>query len=126
PESMRSFFQECEDAKRALSQKNQVPVTVYHKGKTLTVSLTRGDFERMTADLMQRTRDTTELVLHQAGVSADSLSEVVLIGGSTYMPIVEKTLNEVCRRSPSRELMPEAAVAQGAAIHAAILEAKHA
>lgn len=125
PESLRSFFQECEDAKRALSTKSQVPVTVYHKGKTLTVSLTRGDFERMTGDLMQRTRDTTELVLHQAGVDAKSLDEVVLIGGSTYMPIVEKSLKEICGRIPSRELMPEAAVAQGAAIHAAILEAKH-
>jgi molecular chaperone DnaK len=126
PESMRSFFQECEDAKRALSTRNQTPVTVYHKGKTLTVSLTRSDFERMTSDLMQRTRDTTELVLHQAGVDPKILSEVVLIGGSTYMPVVEKTLREVCGKAPSRELLPEAAVAQGAAIHAAILEAKHA
>ncbi len=125
PESLRSFFQECEDAKRALSTRNQTPVTVYHKGKTLTVSLTRGDFERITADLMQRTRDTTELVLHQAGVDPTQIDEVVLIGGSTYMPAVEKALKEVCGKLPTRDLMPEAAVAQGAAIHAAILEAKH-
>lgn len=126
PESRRSFFQECEDAKRALSQKNQVPISVYHKGKTLTVSLSRNDFERMTADLMQRTRDTTELVLHQAEVDPKTLDEVVLIGGSTYMPVVEKSIKEITGRVPSRDLMPEAAVAEGAAIHAAILEAKYA
>ena len=124
PEAMRSFTVECEDAKRSLSQKNQVPISVYYKGKTLSVALTRMDFERMTADLLQRTRDTTELVLQQAGVDPKQLSEVVLVGGSTYMPAVEKMLKEVCLRAPSRELKPEEAVAQGAAIHAAILEAR--
>jgi len=125
PESVLSFMQECEDAKRELSDKAQVPVSVYHNGKTLTVALTRGDFERMTADLLQRTKDTTQLVLRQAGVEARDLDEVVLVGGSTYMPVAEQMLREVCGRAPSREVSPEKAVAQGAAIHAAILETKH-
>jgi len=124
PEAVRSFTVECEDAKRALSSKTQVPISVYYKGKTLSVALTRSDFERMTADLLQRTRDTTELVLQQAGIAPETLSEVVLVGGSTYMPAVEKMLTEVCKRAPSRDLKPEEAVAQGAAIHAAILEAR--
>jgi len=124
PESLLSFTQECEDAKRELSDKAQVPVTVYHKGKTLTVALTRGDFERMTADLLQRTKDTTELVLKQSGVDPSTLDEVILVGGSTYMPVVEQMLREVGRRDPSRSVLPEEAVAQGAAIHAAILEAR--
>lgn len=123
-ESVRQFTQQCEDAKRTLSSKTQVPLQVYHQGKTLALGLSRSDFERMTADLLQRTRDTTELVLQQAQVSPGSLSEVVLVGGSTYMPAVEKMLTEVCQKSPSRELRPEEAVAQGAAIHAAILEAR--
>lgn len=123
-ESMRLFTGNCEDAKRALSTKTQVPLSVYHQGRTLSLALTRSDFERMTADLLQRTRDTTELVLQQAKVDPRNLSEVVLVGGSTYMPAVEKMLTEVCMRKPSRELRPEEAVAQGAAIHAAILEAR--
>ena len=125
PESRRVFEQECEDAKLHLSKQSQVPISVYHKGKTLTVALTRNDFERMTADLLQRTKDTTQLVLQQANVRGEKLDEVVLVGGSTYMPVVEKMLREVTGRVPSRELMPESAVAQGAAIHAAILEARH-
>ncbi|MEX0716058.1 MAG: Hsp70 family protein [Planctomycetaceae bacterium] len=124
PETRMSLTQDCEDAKRDLSTKAQVPITVYSKGKTLTVALTRGDFERITGDLMQRTRDTTELVLQQAGVKPGELDEVVLVGGSTYMPVVEQMLKQVCRRTPSREVLPEEAVAQGAAIHAAILEAR--
>jgi molecular chaperone DnaK len=124
PETIRNFTLECEDAKRELSKKSQVPLSVYHQGKTLSLALTRTDFERMTGDLLQRTRDTTELVLQQAKVDPKTLSEVVLVGGSTYMPAVEKMLAEVCQRPPSRELRPEEAVAQGAAIHAAILEAR--
>jgi molecular chaperone DnaK len=123
-DAIRDFNRECEQAKRDLSSKPQVPVTVYFRGKTLSVSLTRTDFERMTADLLQRTQDTTELVLQQAGVAMGKLDDVVLVGGSTYMPAVEKMLTETCGRKPSRDLRPEEAVAQGAAIHAAILEAR--
>lgn len=124
PESMLTLTDECEKAKRVLSTKAQVPISVYFKGKSLTISMTRGDFERITSDLMQRTKDTSELVLQQAKVNPGQLDEVVLVGGSTYMPIVETMLKEVCGRQPSRELSPEEAVAQGAAIHAAILEAR--
>ena len=124
PETMLAFHQESEDAKRDLSEKSQVPVSVYFKGKTLSVSLTRAEFERMTADLLHRTKDTTELVMQQAGVKAGLLDEVILVGGSTLMPVVEQMLREVTGREPSRELMPERAVAEGAAIHAAILQAR--
>src|SRR5690606_14198727 len=115
PETMMNMTQDCEQAKRRLSDKAQTPVSVYYKGKTLTVALTRGDFERMTSDLMQRTRDTTELVLHQAGADPATLDEVVLIGGSTYMPAVEKTHKAIFGRVPNHEPMPDAAFAQRAA-----------
>ncbi len=124
PESLQILAQECEKAKRELSTRAQTPINVYHNGKTLTLSLTRGDFERMTADLMQRTRDTTELVIQQAGVGAEDLDEVIVVGGSTHMPVVDQMLIEVCKRNPSRDVVPEEAVARGAAIHAAILEAR--
>lgn len=124
PETMMQLTQECETAKRELSSKAQAPISVYFKGKSLTVSLTRGDFERVTADLMQRTRDTTELVMQQAGVGHGELDEVVLVGGSTHMPVVVTMLREVTGKEPSRKVVPEEAVARGAAIHAAILEAK--
>ena len=125
PETMMNMTQDCEQAKRQLSDKAQTPVSVYYKGKTLTVALTRGDFERMTSDLMQRTRDTTELVMQQAGVNPGEFDEVILVGGSTYMPVVEAMLKEITGSEPTRNVVdPEEAVSQGAAIHAAIMEAK--
>jgi molecular chaperone DnaK len=124
PETRMQFAAECEEAKRQLSEKPQTPITLYFEGKTLTVNLTRTDFERMTGDLMQRTRDTTELVLQQAGIEMGQLEVIVLVGGSTHMPAVSKMLKEVSGKAPSRTVDPETAVAQGAAIHAAILEAR--
>ncbi len=124
PQTLQIMSQECEDVKRELSEQTQIPMNVYHKGKTLTVALTRSEFERMTSDLLQRTKDTTELVLQQAGIKRESLDELVLVGGSTYMPVIEKMLKDVCQMEPSRDMLPEAAVAHGACIHAAILEAR--
>ncbi len=124
PETMMTFHQEAEDAKRDLSSRTQVSISVYFKGKTLSVSLSRPEFERMTADLLQRTKDTTELVMQQAGVKPGNFDEVILVGGSTYMPVIEQMLREVTGQEPSRELLPERAVAEGAAIHAAILQAR--
>ncbi|MCH2211235.1 MAG: Hsp70 family protein [Fuerstiella sp.] len=124
PETMMTFHQEAEDAKQLLSTQSQVPISVYFEGKTLSVSLSRPEFERMTADMLQRTKDTTELVMQQAGTKPGSLDEVILVGGSTYMPVVEQMLKEVTGQNPSRELLPERAVAEGAAIHAAIMQAR--
>lgn len=124
PEAILQFTQECESAKRALSKKSQLPISVYYKGQTLTVSLTRSEFERMTSDLLQRTKDTTELVMEQAGIKPGDFDDVLLVGGSTYMPVVEQMLRDVTGSEPSRGLNPEEAVAQGAAIHAAILQAR--
>lgn len=124
PETMMTLTQECEHAKRELSTKAQTPISLYYQGNSLTVALTRGDFEKITADLMQRTRDTTELVMQQAGVGIGELDEVVLVGGSTHMPVVTTMLKEVTGLNPSKDINAEEAVAQGAAIHAAILEAK--
>lgn len=124
PEAIMQFKQECESAKRKISKTTQVPISVYYKGKTLTISLTRKEYEQLTSDLLQRTKDTTELVMQQAGIGKGGFDDVLLVGGSTLMPVVEHMLREVTGSDPSRELNPEEAVAQGAAIHAAILQAK--
>jgi molecular chaperone DnaK len=124
PTTMMQLTQECERAKRDLSGRAQISLNAYYKGHNHTVALTRGDFERLTGDLMERTRTTTGLVMAQAGVGKGELDEVVLVGGSTHMPVVETMLREVTGKEPSREVTPEEAVAQGAAIHAAILEAR--
>lgn len=116
---------DCDLAKIELSEKPETSITCRHAGKSLTLKLTREQFETMTADLTQRTADTTELVLEQAGLKAKDLDAVVLVGGSTLMPKIPEVIEQLTGQTPYREISPYTAVAQGAAIHAAILEAKH-
>lgn len=116
---------ECEAAKRDLSLRPQTTINFEFRGRTIAVELDRQKFEKITDDLLQRTQDTTEFVLDQGKIKPGSLDEVLLVGGSTSMPMVPEMLHRTLKRVPSRELNPHVAVAQGAAIHAAILEAKH-
>ena len=125
PQHRLLFEQRCERAKRALSTSPQAVVDLpLPGGRLLSAVMTRAEFETITADLIQRTRDTTELVLEQAKIDPRTLDEILLVGGSTHMPIVPWMLRSLSGRVPSRDLNPDLAVAQGAAIHAAILEAR--
>ncbi len=125
PKAAQILRNDCEVAKLALSEENQVSITCRYQQRTLTVPVTREQFESMTADLLQRTIDTLHLVLDEANVEAKDLDAVVLVGGSTLMPRVRQAVQEATGKEPDRSLSPYTAVAQGAAIHAAILEAKH-
>lgn len=119
-----ALLRECEAAKRELSHWTKTTIEVNYQGQLLPVELTRQTFEAITLDLLQRTRDTTELVLGTHDVKPEELHEVLLVGGSTAMPSVIDMLKTLTGKTPSRALNPQLAVAQGAAIHAAILEAK--
>jgi molecular chaperone DnaK len=116
---------DCDEAKIALSNEGEARLSCRHEGKSLSLSITREKFEEMTADLFQRTIDTCELVLQQAKMTTDQLDAVVLVGGSTLMPRVEEIIQQQLGITPYRDLSPYTAVAEGAAIHAAILEAKY-
>ena len=125
PAGVQLLHFECDQAKIAMTDKAEVAIPCRHEGKSLSVPITRDQFENMTADLLQRTLDTSELVLEQAKVKASDLDAVVLVGGSTLMPAVSRKLEASLKIKPFQGLSPFTSVAQGAAIHAAILEAKY-
>lgn len=122
--SKQKLLIEAEAAKRELTLWPQTTVQFEHRGKSVEVPLDRKQFEDLTLDLLQRTQDTTEFVLDQAKLKAKELDEILLVGGSTSMPMVAAMLERTLNRKPCKDLNPHVAVAQGAAIHAAILEAK--
>lgn len=125
PAEMQMLRYECDEAKIALSKSTSAVVSHRFHGKSHTMNVTRSQFEKETADLIQRTIDTSRLVIEQAGVQPSDLHAVVLVGGSTLMPWVAPKLTELVGKEPSRGVSPHTGVAQGAAIHAAILEAKY-
>ncbi len=123
--TMQMMRHDCDQAKIALTEGDKTSIICRHEGKSLSVSITREQFEEMTADLLQRTIDTTEQVMEQAKVEPGQLDAIVLVGGSTLMPKVPILLEQVTGIKPYQGISPHTSVAQGAAIHAAILEAQH-
>ncbi|MDR1385552.1 MAG: Hsp70 family protein [Planctomycetaceae bacterium] len=116
---------DCDLAKIQLTTQTETAISFRHEGKSITVRMTRDEFDQLTADLLQRTADTTEFVLEQADLEFGQLDAIVLVGGSTLMPQVPRMLKELTGLDPYTELDPHTAVAKGASIHAAILEAKY-
>jgi molecular chaperone DnaK len=116
----------AERAKRTLSKVEQASVTVVHAGQKLTLPVTRAEFEALTRDLLIRTRLTTQHVLGQAGLTWEKVDRVLMVGGSTHMPMTGRMLRELTGKEPDRSLAVSEVVARGAAIHAGITAAKHA
>jgi molecular chaperone DnaK len=90
--------------------------------KHLEVTLTRARFESLTADLTERLRGPFMSAVKDAGISAPQISEVVLVGGSTRMPVVQQLVKELTGgKEPHRGVNPDEVVAIGAAIQAGVL-----
>lgn len=115
---------EADQTKIALSERTSAVMSGRFMDKNFSLNVTRDQFDEMTLDLAQRTLDTTELVVEQAGMTFDDIHAIVLVGGSTLMPWVSDRLEMLTGKRPFAGLSPFTTVAQGAAIHAAILEAK--
>ncbi|MDB5693966.1 MAG: dnaK, partial [Alphaproteobacteria bacterium] len=90
--------------------------------KHLVKAITRSDLERLVADLIQRTLEPCKKALADAGVSADDISEVVLVGGMTRMPRVREVVKEFFGKEPPTGVNPDEVVAMGAAIQAGVLQ----
>src|SRR5205814_4663872 len=110
--------------KRTLSKLPQASITCSHRGKVLTVPLSRAEFENLTRDLLTRTRLTTQQLLRQTGCTWDQVDRLLLVGGSTHMPMTGQMLQELSGKPPDNSLAVSEVVARGAAIHAGITSAK--
>jgi molecular chaperone DnaK len=87
----------------------------------LARGLSRFEFENLVRDLVERTEDPCRDALAQAGLRADEIDEVLLVGGQTRSPIVASTVERIFGKKPNREINPDEVVAMGAAIQGAIL-----
>ena len=89
-----------------------------HLGTRAKVDITREQFEEATAALLGRTRTTSEIVVRQAGMTWANIDKVLLVGGSTRMPMVVRMLEGITGKPPERSVSPDEAVAYGAALYA--------
>jgi len=89
--------------------------------KHLVMKITRSKFEQLIEDLVKGTLKPCEQALRDAGLRPGEISEVILVGGSTRIPLVQKTVTDFFGKDPSRGINPDEVVAMGAAIQAAVL-----
>lgn len=87
----------------------------------LDISLSRAKFEELTKDLVERCKEPFERALKEAKLSAQDIDEVVLVGGSTRMPMIQELVRKLTGKEPHRGVNPDEVVAVGAAIQAGVL-----
>ena len=89
--------------------------------KHLVLNITRAKFEQLIGDLVRKTEGPCQTALNDAGLSASEIDEVILVGGSTRIPMVQELVRKVFGKEPSKGVNPDEAVAVGAAVQGGIL-----
>lgn len=114
----------AEMAKRTLTTVASTNVNVTFQGKPYRVKVSRADFEHATKSLLNRTRELVEDVLEAGGIGWKQIDHVLLVGGSTRMPMIRAMVEKLSGKKPATDINPDEAVALGAAIQAAIEQAR--
>ncbi|RRV26217.1 molecular chaperone DnaK [Pseudomonas sp. o96-267] len=127
PLAMQRLKEAAEKAKIELSSSQQTDVNLPYitadasGPKHLNVKISRSKLESLVEDLVQRTIEPCRIALKDAGVDVGSINDVILVGGQTRMPLVQKLVTEFFGKEARKDVNPDEAVAMGAAIQGAVL-----
>ncbi len=125
--ALQRLKESAEKAKIELSSSSQTDVNLPYitadasGPKHLNIKLTRSKFESLVEDLIQRSIEPCKIAMKDAGVSANDIDEVILVGGQTRMPKVQEAVEKLFGKAPRKDVNPDEAVAAGAAIQGAVL-----
>jgi len=127
PLAMQRLKEAAEKAKIELSSSQQTDINLPYitadasGPKHLNVKLTRAKLESLVEDLVKRTMEPCKIAVKDAGVSLSEISEIILVGGQTRMPLVQKAVKDFFGKEPRKDVNPDEAVAVGAAIQGGVL-----
>jgi molecular chaperone DnaK len=125
--ALQRLKEAAEKAKIELSSSEQTEVNLPYitadasGPKHLIIKITRAKLESLVADLLKRSIEPCKIALKDAGLSSGDIDEVLLVGGQTRMPKVQKMVQDFFGKEPKKDLNPDEAVAMGAAIQAGVL-----
>jgi len=126
PAALNRLYNGIIEAKHTLSARSRATIRVDHAGRSGQIQVTRDEFEELTADLLERTAYTTRQLLIAARTDWTQVSRVLLVGGATRMPMVQRMLHELSGTRADLTVNPDEAVARGAALYAGHLLAAQA
>jgi molecular chaperone DnaK len=127
PLAMQRLKEAAEKAKIELSSSQQTEINLPYitadaaGPKHLNMKLTRAKLESLVEDLVQKTMEPCRIALKDAGLSMKDVSEVILVGGQTRMPMVQQAVKDLFGKEPRKDVNPDEAVAVGAAIQGGVL-----
>ncbi len=127
PLAMQRLKEAAEKAKVELSSASQTDVNLPYitadatGPKHLNVKVTRAKLESLVEDLVKNSLKPCEMALKDSGLSASEIDEVMLVGGQTRMPLVQKSVTDFFGKEPRKDVNPDEAVAMGAALQGAVL-----
>src|SRR5438105_3514706 len=121
PEAVQELRLGAEAAKCRLSSEERTTLTIPFERFTYRREITRAELERLIAALVDQTLGPCRLALKDAGLTPDQVGEIVLVGGSTRVPLVRRRVEELFGKTPHSQLNPDEVVALGAAVQAHIL-----
>ncbi len=126
PIGLHDLRQKCVSAKLSLSRRPAIKFFYDFQGLTLRTEITRDFFEDLSQGLLARCRRLTEEALRESGCGPEAIDTVLLAGGSTRMPMVRRLIKEMFDKEPATDIDPDACVALGAALTAALESARRA
>ncbi|HYS93968.1 MAG TPA: molecular chaperone DnaK [Candidatus Acidoferrales bacterium] len=121
PEALQELRLGAEAAKCRLSSEERTALTIPFDGFTYRRDITRADLEGLVAPLVEATLGPCRMALQDAGLAAGQIDEIVLVGGSTRVPLVRRRVQELFGKTPHSQINPDEVVALGAAVQAQIL-----
>jgi molecular chaperone DnaK len=127
PLAMQRLKEASEKAKIELSSSQQTEINLPYitadasGPKHLALKLTRAKLESLVEDLVQKTIEPCRIAIKDAGLSINDVAEVILVGGQTRMPLVQKHVKEFFGKEPRKDVNPDEAVAVGAAVQGGVL-----
>ena len=122
PAGKEDLMEKANTAKHALTARASMNIFFNYQGHKLRQSISREQFESLTEDLVDRTLVTVKRVLTQAKKQWSDLTRLILVGGSTRMPMILDALQKEAGLEVDRSLSPDLAVAHGAAVYAGLLQ----
>ncbi len=113
PHPYQELYQRCLAAKLALSNKPRAAIPVNHAGSRTVVEVTREEFESLTEDLVDRCATICNHLLQREGLEWSDIDEVLLVGGSTRMPMIRERVLALCGHAEAPDINPDECVAIG-------------